>query len=564
MFNISHFEGGYNVSCHGGADGTIEAIAVGNNGPFFYAWSNGATTARIQNLHAGVYTVIVTDFANNTFTNQVELLQPDAMTVQLTAREFEGGTNISELGAADGEISSFISGGTPPYTYLWSNIAIEPNLSGLLKGIYSLTVTDATNCIANATVTLTEPSQLSISSITSPLHGGYNLLCNESHDGVINLNVTGGIPPYRFLWNNGSFDQNQQHLDAGHYMVRVFDANEAEVDGQITLTQPNELSLSFTKSQFQGNYNISCYSCANGNLQANVTGGVAPYSYSWGTLQTTQTISNLSAGLFGVHVFDANGCIVSSEASMLQPDREDWTMGGNANTNPATQFIGTSDSVSLSFRTNNSERLKLLSDGSILLNGLTSPGLGIVTIDANGKLIKTGLDPLLCESSSTVGLWSSDALKLYTCDPRQVIIGSDNIPTNIRFKVNGSTILDGVVGIGINPLTVSLQSGATPYKLFVNGKMGAKEIYCSNGTPWPDYVFNKNYSLLPIAELKTYIEEQQHLPGIPSATEIEKGGMNMGELLTSSYQKIEDLTLYIIQLESRITAIENSKSKKRK
>ncbi len=429
MFNISRFEGGYNVSCHGGSDGTIEAIAVGPNGPFFYAWSNGATTSSIQNLHAGVYTVTVTDFSNNiTTSNQVELFEPNAMSLILHSEFYAGGTNISELGANDGEISSFVSGGAPPYTYLWSNNAIEPNLSGLLKGIYTLTVTDATNCFASATITLTEPSQLAISNINSPLHGGYNLLCSESHDGVINLNVTGGIPPYRFLWNNGSFDQNQQHLESGHYMVRVFDANDAEVDGQITLTRPNELSLSFTKSQFQGNNNISCYSCANGNLQANVSGGVAPYAYSWRTLQTTQTITNLTAGEYLVLITDANGCKLEGGENMLQPEREDWTMGGNANTNPATQFIGTSDSVSLSFRTNNVERFKIKADGTINSSKLAGNNSGFLMADSIGNFSKQPIPNII---SSVAWMVSGNNINSNN------FLGSLN-NVNLNFKTNSN------------------------------------------------------------------------------------------------------------------------------
>ncbi len=226
-FNLSRFEGGYNVSCHGGSDGDIEAIAIGDYGPFYYQWSNGATTSSIHNVQAGVYSVTVTDFSNHTKFKTVELFQPNGMTVILNPSVFEGGTNISKNGGSNGVIRSEIHGGTPPYNILWSGGSTKEEIDNLSVGTYSITVTDATNCTSSSSYTLIEPTALHISSITSINHNGFNISCFDGHDGVINLTVAGGIPPYSFQWNKGSFDQNPSGLRDGIYLVRVFDQNGA-------------------------------------------------------------------------------------------------------------------------------------------------------------------------------------------------------------------------------------------------------------------------------------------------------------------------------------------------
>lgn len=102
-FNLSESKGGYNIQCHGGNDGSIEAIPINDNRPFFYQWSNGATTKAISNLPAGVYTVTITDFTNTTATTTVELLEPSAsVNLTLVPHVYDGGTNISKAGGNNG------------------------------------------------------------------------------------------------------------------------------------------------------------------------------------------------------------------------------------------------------------------------------------------------------------------------------------------------------------------------------------------------------------------------------------------------------------------------------
>ena len=100
---------------------------------------------------------------------------------------------------------------------------------------------------------------------------------------------------------------------------------------------------------------------------------------------------------------------------------------------------------------------------------------------------------------------------------------------------------EGRVGIGTSNPT---------YPLSVNGQIQSKEIRVETG--WSDYVFEKNYKLRSLSEIEKYIQQHQHLPGIPAAKEIQENGLPVGEMNTKMMEKIEELTLYTIQLEKRI------------
>lgn len=139
------------VSCPGGTNGTATVTASGGVAPYTYLWSNGATTSQISGLSAGTYTVTVTDNANCSSTSSITVDEPDAIQLSFTV------TNESFAGAGDGAIDLTVSGGSPGYSYLWSNGATSEDISGLSAGTYTVTVTDQNSCTAagSATVNVT-------------------------------------------------------------------------------------------------------------------------------------------------------------------------------------------------------------------------------------------------------------------------------------------------------------------------------------------------------------------------------------------------------------------------
>ncbi len=122
-------------------------------------------------------------------------------------------------------------------------------------------------------------------------------------------------------------------------------------------------------------------------------------------------------------------------------------------------------------------------------------------------------------------------------------IRSGSSDGNLSYVMSLSS--SGYVGIGtINPTE----------KLDVNGTIRAKEVRIEN-TNWPDYVFSKNYQLPSLSEVSRHIEENKHLPGIPSAEEVAKEGVNLSEMNAKLLQKIEEMTLYMIQQQKEINEL---------
>jgi hypothetical protein len=113
---------------------------------------------------------------------------------------------------------------------------------------------------------------------------------------------------------------------------------------------------------------------------------------------------------------------------------------------------------------------------------------------------------------------------------------------------------DGKVGVGTTYIPDT-------YLLAVNGKIISTEVTVSLRDDWPDYVFNKNYSLMSISELEKSIKENNKLPGVPSATDIKENGIQLGEMNKILLEKVEGLTLYIIELNKRIDALEANQKK---
>jgi hypothetical protein len=405
---------GSNISCHGGNDGTLNAVATGGTEPYTYQWSNSATEPSLDGLTAGMYTVTVTDADNNSVAESIEILEPNILTVQTA------GKNITIYGLSNGSATALVGGGTPPYQFNWSNNSGNPSIEGLPPGSYSVSVSDMNGCTANSQITLTQPDQLVISGITSAQHNGFNISCAKGNDGTASVQVSGGVTPYLYYWSDGSKEQTLTNAKAGTYQITVVDANGAKANGQTELTEPTPLQLRLVPSFFPNGYNVSCNECANGSITAEVAGGIPSYSYHWNNLRLpatfqnaasaaaiaspqpvgaippagfpqipwdgTSSLSSLMAGEYNLIMADANGCLIGTRAQLAQPDKNAWSQNGDANTDPENQFIGTTDEKDLVFKTNLVERLRIKSDGAINLSSFQGDGERNIMVDASGNI----------------------------------------------------------------------------------------------------------------------------------------------------------------------------------
>jgi len=280
------------VACNGGQNGSATANGAGGSGDFSYLWSNGDTTATAENLSAGTYVVSVTDEEGCTATASVTITQPAVLLANVSA------TGETGSGANDGTATANPSGGTPGYTYLWSNNETTAAITNLSPGNYTVSVTDDNGCTAVQTVTVN-----SFDCTISATAATTNVSCNGANDGTATVALTGAALPATYLWSNGDTTATADNLAPGTYTVEILDANNCPAELSVQITGPAVLLANASSTHETG------VGLNNGTATAQPTGGTAPYTYEWNTNATTQTITGLAPGQYTVSVTDDNDCI---------------------------------------------------------------------------------------------------------------------------------------------------------------------------------------------------------------------------------------------------------------
>ncbi len=194
-------------------------------------------------------------------------------------------------GVSNGSLSIIPTTGTPPYQYLWSTGDETSSVNNLEAGSYNVVFADAIGCIRNAVFELTNDVEIAIT-------GAVTESCVGMGNGTISVNVSGGLPPYSFEWNNGSDDQSIQNLSVGTYCVEVKDANgctqsECFVVGQNVF---EEVPLDVQ------------YSCSNQKGSISIVEPNALYTYEWSNGLTGTSIDELESGEYCVFVTNNLGC----------------------------------------------------------------------------------------------------------------------------------------------------------------------------------------------------------------------------------------------------------------
>ncbi len=291
---------GNNPSCNGASTGSINSSVTGGGASPVYAWSNGATTAHLNNVAAGSYTLTVTN--NNGCTAQAShvLTNPAGMVVTGAVN------NCTCSNSQNGSISVSVTGGVGTKTYSWSNSATGSSISGLAPGNYTVTVTDANDCIKTQTFTITAPQPIVINgTVNSPTCSGQS--------GSITVSATGGTGNKTFTWSNGATGSSISNLTAGTYTVTATDANDCTASHTFTVSAPSAMTINGVLS------NPACAGGSNGVISVSVTGANGAVSYVWENGVTGNTLSNLSAGTYSVTATDAGGCSITQSFTITSP-----------------------------------------------------------------------------------------------------------------------------------------------------------------------------------------------------------------------------------------------------
>lgn len=339
-----------NIKCFGEKTGNLSIKASGGtlapNSYYKYQWYKDAniianeTNAEIKNIEAGTYTVKVTDDDNLPITSPFYYVTAPTAPLAITSSTLQQ-QNVSCNAGKDGAIAITVNGGTPGYTYLWNDGSAAKDRTNLAAGTYSVTVIDSNGCTNGLTnITISEPSKINI-----PIPTITDVAINGQNTGsiVFSSDPTGGNGGYTYKWTSLTYPlfaastKNISGLKAGSYIFEIKDtkANVSDNAGCIVsktfiINQSPLLEVKIKESA-----SIKCNGDLNGELTAEITGGIAPYKYIWkknGQIlsgENQKTISNLGFGSYSVSVTDTanpepTGPFAQTEQlnyNLTQPDK---------------------------------------------------------------------------------------------------------------------------------------------------------------------------------------------------------------------------------------------------
>ena len=185
-----------NITCFGAHNGSINLNLTGGIAPLVLVWSDGSTAGLIRNnLGAGTYTATISDGTPCYIVSTFTIVEPQPIVLSANLTNAFNCTN-----ASSGAINLIVAGGTPPYTYSWSNGSITEDLNNITSGNYSVTVTDANGCVKTALYVITRPDPIAINVATQTTFDCDTHTVNQNFV----AQASGGIPPYQYQWSSGT------------------------------------------------------------------------------------------------------------------------------------------------------------------------------------------------------------------------------------------------------------------------------------------------------------------------------------------------------------------------
>ena len=274
-----------------GVPGSVSAEPSNGTDPYSYLWSTGATTPVIDVTTPGVYAVTVTDANGCLAEGETEVLEADCNDIAVDIDE----TNPSCDGEVDGTVTALPSGGTPPYTYLWTTGDTTQTVDSLPAANYRVTLTDALGCTATVATALIDPFPVQFGTSTGAV------LCNGQSNGSAHVDLLFGAGT-AILWSTGDTTALVEGLSAGSYGVTVTNANGCSDSATLEVFEPAALTLDIQTTAADGT--------SGGAAVALPAGGTPPYSYDWSNGATDSLLTGLPVGFYTLNVTDANGCAV--------------------------------------------------------------------------------------------------------------------------------------------------------------------------------------------------------------------------------------------------------------
>ena len=315
------------------ASGGVPFTGTQNGGkPYIYTWKkqdkNGNwvtldnNTDTAKNLSEGKYAINIQDangivlgeYNTHTVTKVVdvvyELKEPAKLTLTLQKTDATCRGN-------DGKITAIPAGGTPPYTYLWSNGATTASIEDLLPMPYTVEIKDKAGCIVQGSIVVMQPNSLTVTSTITPLR------CHNAANAAIALAVQGGTAPYQYLWNTGATTSNISNLPSGEYKVKITDAQGCAYFKTFTIENPPKFEIDLGENRTL---------CNGQTLTLNIAINDSQATYLWtgnnGFSSNTPRVTLSEKGTYTATVTTKDGC-VATDAITIE----------SANTQIASEFL---------------------------------------------------------------------------------------------------------------------------------------------------------------------------------------------------------------------------------
>ena len=557
VFHITNIssssQNGYNISCHGDYNGNLSVNATGGVTPYTYQWSNGSYNQNVNEVPAGHYSVMVYDANGASDAAQIDLTQPEDLKISFTAITYPNSKNVSCYGCNNGRITPSITGGISPFTYLWETGQTTAVISNLGIGTYHLTVTDVNGCTRQGQITLVGPDR----------------------DDWTMLGNTGSDPSIQFL---GTIDNKD-------FSFRTNNQERFRLTGSGDVKMPNLAGGSLT-------YGLVVNQ--NGTL-----GHGDPYIPSTPTVTNPAHVCSNLPWVYGLQRTNSNGpwgepdlvnCFQRFGFGTLQPQERIHCVGFE-------RFTSTTSTNYLNIGHDGNGKINLYGTGDLLINDDSPLNVKLCTGSSSGTVItggntnlainggRVGIGTVSPHESVQIGNW------ITIHDGGSKILGynfyydgtndkkiNDGYSSTINFTSTGdikfntygnglanSTMQtwteaitirnDGKVGLGhFNSTTWD-----GTYRLYVKDGIRTEKVKVdipqNNG--WSDYVFDDKYKLITLSELERYIKENKHLPDVPTTTDVTNNGIEIGEMTSLLLKKVEELSLYVIQLEKELNSLKH-------
>ena len=438
------------AACYGESSGSISITPSGGTPGgggtgYTYAWTGPGFTSNSEdllNIGAGDYFVTVFD-ANACEANDGPITVNEPPEIIMAVDSIN---DVTCNGASDGAIYVTVSGGVPGYSFEWSGpsgfIGSTEDISGLVAGNYQLTVTDATGCeLIMPVLVVNESSPLTTTATVS------NISCFGLLDGAVDLNVSGGAPPYLFAWTgpNGftAATEDISGLEAGDYNVTITDSRGCVLDlpGIASISEPAQILVSTSSTD------ISCNGETDGSIITSVSGGTGPYLFTWtgpsGFSSSEQDLFGLGPGIYNLEVEDAIGCILNlpGQDTIIEPApisisflfKVDPTCEGESDGSIAVTISG--GTPPLTFNWTDSAGVTVSTDQNA--GGLAAGSYSLTVTDDNGCSTSRDNVALLADPSPIVSILTATDVTCFGGNDGTITVTSSGGTSPYEYSIAG-------------------------------------------------------------------------------------------------------------------------------